>query len=261
MTTTTYVLEDQSTYTDEAHGGPLTPEILASIAWAAQWCLFGAADQSTGVTVRPAHTICGQYGGQARVRVGTPNAALAPNEVAVIIRDQYPSQPGAGGWHEDDLGRPAIFVSRQYSSSLTKGPFSLSELVTHECDETQADLGANRFADRLDGTEEALEPGDRVEADVVTAPNGVDVSNFLLEPAFRPGASGPYDLKGTLTGQYDKTPDGYAILRSVGSGLPNQVRIDGTPKHPAQLERIAWPGSRTARRHHRHHVVPSTLPP
>lgn len=243
MTMTTYVLENQSTYTDAAHGGPLDDAILAAIAWAAEWSLCGAVD-AAGTKQAPAHTVCGQYGGQAKCMVGEPNAALDAGQVACIIRDEYPKQPGAGGWHTDENGRPAIFISRQYSTSLTKGAFCLSELVTHEINETEADLGANLYSDREDGTEEAFEDCDRVEGDVATAPNGVDVSNFLLKTAFIPGAEGPFDLKGTLTGQYDKTDSGYAILRKDGAYLPDQAKVS----HPSQAEKLAHPGSRLARR-------------
>jgi len=225
-----YVLEDQSTYSDDAHGGPLTPEILALIAEAAEYMLVHC----------PTHAVCRAYGGLATVTVGTADPA---KDVAVIIRDKYPSQPGAGGWHTDENGRPAVFVSREYSTSLTKGKFSLSELATHELGETEADPGTNRWADRDDGSEEALELCDRAEGDVWTTPNGVDVSNWLLPAAFIPGAPGPYDFKGTLKGQYDKTPDGYALLRQDGAELANQAR-----KHPAQVARAAFPGSRSARR-------------
>jgi hypothetical protein len=235
-----FVLEDQSTYTDEAHGGPLVPSTLSEIAWAAQYALDGCGAQS------PPQTVCGCYGGEgSTVRVGI--ADPAQGEIAVIIRDSYPSEPGAGGWHTDENGRPAIFVSRQYSTSLTKGAFNLAELVTHEIGEATGDAGANRFADRDNGIEEALELCDRIEADVWTTPNGVDVSNWLLPSAFIPGSAGPWDYKGTLKGQYDKTEQGYAILREDGANLPDQARAP----HPSQAERLAWPGSRLARRGHR----------
>jgi hypothetical protein len=226
-----YVLEDQSTFTDDAHGGPLTPAILAQLAEAAEYALVHC----------PTHAVCRAYGGTATVTVGT--ADPAKGEVAVIIRDKYPSQPGAGGWHTDDAGRPAVFISREYSTSLTKGPFNLGELLTHELDEASGDPGANLFADRGDGTEEAHELCDRVEGDVWTTPNGVDVSNWLLPSAFIPLAPGPFDFKGTLSSQYDKTPDGYALLRADGAELADQAR-----RHPAQVARAAFGGSRLARR-------------
>jgi hypothetical protein len=234
---TAYVLEDQSTYTDAAHGGALDAATLELIAWAAQYCLAGCGDQS------PPQTVCGEYGGTATVRVGT--ADPAKGEVAAIIRDSYPSEPGAGGWHTDEKGRPAIFVSRQYSTSLTKGAFCLAELVTHECDEAAGDAGANRFADRNDGTEEALETCDRVEGDVWTTPNGVDVSNWLLPAAFDPDSAGPYDYKGTLTSQYDLTPSGYVILRQDGAMVSDSAKA---ATHPSVAERLAWPSSRLRRR-------------
>ncbi|HLW46063.1 MAG TPA: hypothetical protein VKR78_07580 [Acidimicrobiales bacterium] len=235
-----FVAENQSTLTDAAHGGALDVGALEMLVWAGQYMLIGCGDQ------KPQVTVCDEYGGRATVRVGT--ADPAKGEIAVIIRDDYPSQPGAGGWHTDENGRPAVFVSRQYSSSLLTGAFSLSELFTHEITEALADAGANRKATRLGGLiDEAFEPGDRCEGDVWTTPNGVDVCNWLLSSAFLPGAPGPWDFKGTLKGQYDKTPNGYAIRWKAGSPLPDQAEIEGTP-HPSQMGRIRSPYSRVQRR-------------
>jgi len=230
-----FVLEDQSTLTDDAHGGALTSTTLADIAAAAEYMLMG-----TGLSPAPKHAVCRAYGGVATVRMGI----AGPGEIAVIIRDKFPDEPGAGGWHTDDAGRPAVFISREYSSSLTKGAFGLSELVTHELGETTGNPGANLWSDRDGSVEEARELCDRTEGDVWTAPNGVDVSNWLLPSAFIPGAAGPFDYKGTLSGPYDKTKDGYALLRQDGAELPDQARVG---QHPAQAARRAFPGSR----HHR----------
>jgi hypothetical protein len=241
-----YVLIDESTTTDPAQGGKLDPGTLELIAWAAQYALDGCGDQ------KPSKTVCGEYGGRAYVRVGALNDVDPHTDavrVNVRIRDSFPDEPGAGGWHEDDSGTLVIWISREYSPSFLMGPFSLAEVITHELDENQGDPGTNRYADRgLNATIcEAFELSDRLEGTAWKTPNGCEVSNWLLPSAFEPGAPAPYDFVGVLKGQFDTTPGlGWAITRTVGN-LLGSAAMQGTI-HASQVGRRRHPSSRAFRR-------------
>lgn len=196
-----FVLVDQSTMTDLAYGGELTPEILAKIAFACQEQLNGPFADA--------------WGGSYTVRVGKDAADVGPNDVGCFIRDTL-DIPGAAAYHDRlPNGAPVAYFAREDNNSLTDGPESLSVDMSHELDETAADPGANRWADEAgDRTEKAIEAADQVQNTCYAASNGVSVTNFLYPSAFDPGAAPPYDHLGKLKAQ-DDYDFGYEIVRSI----------------------------------------------
>jgi hypothetical protein len=247
-----FVICDHSTSTDPAQGGQLTPGRLSCIAQALQLQLSGDFSD--------------EWGGIFSVRAGANDASdVAADEVELGIFD-HSDQAGAAGYHSTDpKGKAYGRAFREDADSLTSGPRALSVIVSHEGLEIAGDPGANRWADRGDGTEEALEMSDRIEDTVydVTLQSGekITMSNFLHQSAFDPGASGPYDRLGILGTQTDQTPGGYAILRQTGPflakradkdkalGMAAKVMVRGLEnRSESELKRKKHEGSRTRRR-------------
>jgi hypothetical protein len=240
-----FVLCDQSTLTDGAHGGALTPAVLDRICQAVQHQL--------NFDVAP------EWGGSYRVRRGLPNASdRKPGEAVGYIVDTLPQAPGAAAYHDrTEDGQPILYFARDAFDSLTQGATSLSVGISHECLETAGDPGANRWADRTDGLEQALELCDKVE-DTTYSVLGVTVSNWCLQSAFAPGAPAPWDHCRQLSSQDGRTQQGYDIVRTPGNDtsdetgngkrLPAQrVSIRGTLSAKRRAHKAHW-SSRTYRR-------------
>lgn len=233
-----FVLCDQSTLTDAAHGGPLTASILNTIGAA-------VAKQING-------EVCDEYGAHVTFRVGAANASdVYADEIACIIKDSLPEAPGAAAYHDKlPNGSPVAYFAREDYTSHTEGSESLSVDLSHECIETIGDPGANRWADVAgDGSEKALELCDQVQ-NLTYEVDGVSVSDFLLQAAFDPGSPGPFDHLGELVAQ-DDYANGYMIVREV-----DQQATDATPGHRASVvfgeprwtSKRMHPTSRTRRR-------------
>jgi hypothetical protein len=204
------------------------------------------------------------YGGKYSVRAGTSATDRRPGEIAVNLQNAIPEAPTAMGFHQVTNGVPDVEIGLNTVTGLTSGPEALSVVVSHEILETSLDPGANRWADRGDGTMCALEACDRVEQTTYAATNGVAVSNFLLPAAFLPGAVGPYDFLNRTTsanqilgGGYDiecTTPsdehDVSAARAALGVANPPGParRFVGEPLEGGQLARKSSPYSRTSRR-------------
>lgn len=153
------------------------------------------------------------WGGGYVVRADTTFGA---NECPVYIVDSLPNVPGAAAYHDrTDQGMPIIYVAFDEFSTFVDGDNAMTEGIGHELAETIGDVGANRWADRTDGTEEALELCDRLQG-ARYQKSGVMVPDFLLPAAFAPGSPPPYDFTAVLKGQTDQTPGGYVILRKQG---------------------------------------------
>jgi hypothetical protein len=219
-----FIVIDESTLTGPEFGGELTQKILADIA--------KALDAYANEDVAPV------YGGGYVVRPGKLEDADGHDTCAVRIVDGLPNVPGAAALHDrTDTGAAIIWVARDEFSSLTDGPSAMSEGIGHEIVETIVDPGANRWVDRTDGTEEAMEAADRLQGSRYQK-GGIVVPDFLLPSAFAPGSSRPFSKLDALGGIYDTTIDGYVILRSQGAMLQPAAQHDenapplppGTPK-------------------------------
>jgi hypothetical protein len=200
--TTTFVLVDHSDGGAAQDGSHLTPAVLSSI------CIAVAKQLS--------REFAAEWGGSYSCRIGAcvGDSVVKHDEGEVEVAVfQNEDVSGAAGYHDrDPQGRAYIHVALDDASSLTTGEFSLSVIISHECCETAADPSANRWADRAGGVEEALETCDRVE-DAAYEIDGVSVSNFLLQSAFDPGSSAPWDHMNLLTSQDGQTTGGYVIER------------------------------------------------
>lgn len=211
----TFTIVDLSTLTLSEYGGPLTRPVLDEIA--------GALEEQANVHIAP------EWGGSYVVRVAGAESEIQPGEIPVLIRDDLPDAPGAAAYHDKYKGVPIIYAARNAFSEFLSGQEPLSEGLSHEIAETIGDPSAALWADRGDGTEEAIELCDRVQQSRYQIGN-VTAANFLHRAAFFPEARGPYDYLSVLIDQQGKTANGYVILRTSGADLPNG-EIHGAMKY------------------------------
>jgi hypothetical protein len=232
-----FVLCDQSTLTDDAHGGPLTTAILDQIGAA-------VAKQMNG-------EVAAEWGCNVTFRTGAADASdVKPGEIACLIQDNLPQAPGAAAFHDRlPNGCPVAYFAREDYTSHTQGSSSLSVDVSHEAIETIGDPGANRWADLASGTQDcALELCDPVQNQVYEV-DGIAVSDFVLQSFFDPGASGPFDRLGKCPAQGDYS-GGYLIVRTEAAqpsdvGAKRAVRVLGA-RPTKQRGRVK--GARPSRR-------------
>jgi hypothetical protein len=223
------------------NGEVLTPEMLVRIQGA--------------LTAQLNEEVSDEWGGCVNSRIGANDGSdVIAGEVEVAFF-QHSDVAGAAGYHDRRPdGSPYMRVFLDDAETLITGPNAASVIGSHECVETKIDPGANRWADRADGTEEAIEGCDRVEDTTYTKTTpddaqGVEVSNFLLQSAFDPGAPGPYDYLEILVGQLDMTPGGYVITRQLALGRRARARTSGGHHlDERKLGRKLHPASRMNRR-------------
>lgn len=167
-----------------------------------------------------------EWGGGSNVRWGTAADALSAECVA-WLKPMLPEAPDAEAYHATlPNGAPVSYFAMADISGLTSGASCLSVVLSHEFIETRIDPGANRFAMKADGaTLQALEGCDRVQANTYAAPNGVWVSNFLLQSAFCPNAPGPWDYQKVLQQGEATAPGGYAI--TIGATIAAAAAVTG----------------------------------
>jgi len=208
---------------------------------------------AAAVTAQMNDEVAEEWGCSVTFRVGAADASdVKPNEIACLIKDSLPEAPGAAAYHDRLAnGAPVAYFAREDYTSHTQGTSSLSVDISHECIETIGDPGANRWADILgDGSEKALELCDQVQNTIYSV-NGVSVSNFLLNSAFDPGASAPWDHMGVMKSQDDYS-SGYEIVRVVDQqasqeqAKPYKLIVHCGKMRPKQKQRHH--ASRTRRR-------------
>ena|SRR5579863_1963756 len=164
------------------------------------------------------------HGGSYVFRVCAPGHRQ-PGEIAMNVRHQKATDPqGALAWHQVTSGIPDIEINIDSTSGLTGDSNALDVCASHESCEMGADGGANRLVDNLNGTVSALETCDRIEQLIYKASNGLNLSNFLLQSAWMPGASGPYDFMQTLTSQF--APDGSVFIATGGYDIEATAPTD-----------------------------------
>lgn len=170
----------------------------------------------------------------ARIIVKKHVQSAPPGAVAIRIVGTA-SVPDAEAWHtEDEQGR--VFVEVYAPPKLgvltpNEGETdSVSIRTDHEIKETLTDAAVNRWIDRFDGTEVALESVDPVQGDSyrTTAAYGgvtavVALANFVLPAWFdAQSAARRWDAMGTTPGALRLARGGYQVLRAVGHELPVQ---------------------------------------
>lgn len=218
----------------------VTPEVVQSIATACELQLtneYASHWQAAGIPVA----------------VGSKDDAFKEDQCVVQILDSLVA-PKALGYHATNgKGRPDIFVGwgiiAANGGTLTIGSNSLSDCISHELLEAARDPYCTFWADRPDGTQQALEIGDPVEGDSY-AINGISVSNFVRPRYFSRGA-GPYDHMETLKAPFTMSPGGYSIVRMSSGAIvdvfANAPHFGGMPEWKRQVKRENA-SSRMARR-------------
>ncbi len=169
------------------------------------------------------------------VRVVEPNdAILRTQECSPLIVYDQADEPGAMGYHSlageaQSFGKAFWNVIKGAGGTLLEGANSLSCTLSHEVLEMVGNPYVNFWSDVDDETQEAVELGDRVQADSYEI-DGVSVSNFLGPRAFRDGP-GPYDWMRLLESPFEIRPGGYVIRRKgqtaynvYGANFPEHLK-------------------------------------
>lgn len=161
-------------------------------------------------------------GVQVRAFTDPMNLGIGSDACPLLVFDDTEQADSLGYHSVDPLGRaygrafwPLI---REKGGTLKEGAMSLSATLSHEALEMVANPYVNFWADLPDGTQEAVELCDRVQADSYRV-GGVSVSDFLGPRAFRPGP-GPYNWLQSLKSPFEIRSGGYAIRRSGGDIFP-----------------------------------------
>jgi len=233
-----FVLINESTVTDAAHGGPLNPATLAQIA--------GALGDYLNKYVAAYWGGAGTYA----VRAGSGAKDIHAGEIVCAILDNLPNAPGAVAYH-DVTGKevPVVFLARNECTSVMTGADSVSSALSHELAETAGDPACNLWA-RDSKYEWAHELCDAVQ-EWGFALDGVAVSDFVLPAFFAPGSAGPWNYLGTRPGSSQAlkaalatAPGGYQIRSNAGG---KEVQIEGEIVHGRLRQKRNW-SSRTYRR-------------
>lgn len=164
----------------------------------------------------------------------------------LTIRDDI-DQPGALGYHDDDLGVIHIEVKATENTSVT---------ISHEVPEELVDPTVNLWAPFDPDHEQAIEVCDRVAGDsypvevtVAGETREILVSNYLLPSAFDPAGRAPFDRMGKLTTWNGMSPGGYAVVRDITTGKVSDqfVGDDGVSPGGGGVHRVrrvlAGPGA------------------
>ncbi|MBS0340013.1 MAG: hypothetical protein JSS56_05770 [Proteobacteria bacterium] len=256
MNAVNWVLIDASNGAKTQDGSKLSPAALAHMA------------EAVGYQVN--QEFAGEWGARANLRVGLNQKDIRPGEWAYVFLAKLPDAPGASAYHDiNNKGVPFALCAVTTCGSLY-GPSGVSVDVSHEILETAGDEGANLFANDNKGQIHAMEMCDAVEVQTYgkTCSDGtvVQVSNWLLQAWFIPGAPGPYaymsreGLPGAVSphgalmtapghgGNYQivgKAPGAKQVFgAAAGAGPGHDFEIVGTRRHGAVPN---W-SSRTARR-------------
>lgn len=233
--TLSFALVDETHGATTLDGAALTPTILSSIASACQVQLNRDVAPETG-------------GGPFLVRVSS-GKDIQPGEAVFAILPTLPNAPGAVAYHDvEGKGVPAAYDAITLSETLTGPGNSLSVAISHELCETAGDPGCNRWADRGDGTEVAVEECDAVESQTYDvgaggsppATVGVHVSNFVLRAFWQPGAPGPYEFM-TSRALMGATPPPGPMQTAPAGGGNYQIVRQTNPQSEGQVTAIGAP--------------------
>lgn len=229
-----WVLIDETKGATSQDGGKITPQVLANIAEAVQ------SQVNT--------EFAAEWGAKTTVRVGKDSKDIKPGEWVYAFVPTLPDAPTASAYHDiNHKGVPFALCAVTTCGSLY-GKDGVSVDASHEILETAGDVGANLFANDNKGWLHAMEMCDAVEVQTYgkTCHDGtvVQVSNWLLQSWFIPGAPRPYDYMSMAELPGAVSPPGplltapghggnYQIVSKAGSskqifGLAHQAHIDGT---------------------------------
>ena len=185
-------------------------------------------------------------------------AAEFPYDAIIGVLDDA-DQAGDLGWHTegpdaDVYGRVFAAPVLQNGGNALTNALSVCSVLSHECLETLGDSACNRWAQRADGSQVAVELGDPVEGDsyeitISSAAEAVTgtVSDFVLPAWFNPdAAAGPTDYMKLVTAPFQVRDTGYVIAMAAGS---TDVTEQWGERYPTWKRATkASPTARTARR-------------
>jgi hypothetical protein len=232
--------------------------------------IIGVQNLSTLVTNEDVYLMTSIVDKQLREHVA-PAWGLAPPTVVYLAKAaEFPydaiigvlddaDQAGDLGWHTegsdaDVYGRVFAQPVLQNGGNALTNALSVCSVLSHECIEMLGDAACNRWAQRPDGSQVAVELADPVEGDSyeITISSQAEVvagtvSDFALPTWFNPGAApGPTDYMGLVTAPFQVRDTGYVIEMAAGS---TTVTEQWGERYPAWKRATkATPTARTARR-------------
>ena len=175
----------------------------------------------------------------------------------VYLVDTIRELPGAAGRHVADprgffAGYVAVDSIQRMGGTMVAGSDSVSAALSHEVLELLANPCVNRWVDRGQGREVALEvcdpvAGDSYEVELEPESAGpterVSVSNFVRPEWFHPQATSGswFDHMRLLDAPFQRRSTGYVIERASAVEVANfgsQV-VDERRRHAVQSERFA----------------------
>jgi hypothetical protein len=185
-------------------------------------------------------------------------AAEFPYDAIIGVLDDA-DQAGDLGWHTegsdaDVYGRVFAQPVLQNGGNALTNALSVCSVLSHECIETLGDAACNRWAQRDDGSQVAVELADPVEGDSyeITISSEAEVvtgtvSDFALPAWFNPDAApGPTDYMGLVTAPFQVRDTGYVIEMAAGSTTVTEQWGERYPEWRKATK--ATPTARTARR-------------
>jgi hypothetical protein len=229
------ILDNSTSATDVAVGGPITSSQLAQIAEA--------------LSIQLNRDLSTEWGGNYTVRAGSGASDVAAGEIVCSILDTLPDDPQAIAYHSDDgSSHPLVFVGKADCNGILSGSESIAQALSHELCETAVDRACNVWADDGKGTEWAQEACDATESNSYEI-DGVTVSNFLLRSFFAPGAPAPWSYLGSLgsepiPGPFVTASGGYQVKRASSS---TESQVNGSIRAWRQKRVRHW-SSRVFRR-------------
>jgi hypothetical protein len=232
--------------------------------------IIGVQNLSTLVTNEDVYLMTALVDRQLREHVA-PAWGLAPPTVTFLAKPaEFPcdaiigvlddaDQAGDLGWHSegpdaDVYGRVFASPVLQNGGDALTNALSVCSVLSHECIETLGDSACNRWAQRTDGSQVAVELADPVEGDSyeITIESSAQtvtgtVSNFVLPAWFDPDADpGPADCMGLVTAPFQVRDTGYVIVMAAGSTTVTEQWGERYPEWRKATK--ADPLARTARR-------------
>jgi len=177
---------------------------------------------------------------------------LPPIECRIMVIVDSLDEPGALGYHTDELGD--IFAR-----VLNQGPVDTCTTVSHECLEMLVDPECTAWRPAgMSGREVALEVCDPVQADsypigatIAGETRQMMVSNYVLPRWFDPAGVGAFDAMLKLDAPLSMSAGGYEIVRDSDGNrfdIFARTRLGDNDAKVNVAMKIARKGSRTLRR-------------
>jgi hypothetical protein len=234
--------------------------------------IIGVQNLSTLVTDEDVYQMAVLVDKQLREHVA-PAWGLVPPTVTFLAKPaEFPcdaiigvlddaDQAGDLGWHTegpdaDVYGRVFAQPVLQNGGNALTNALSVCSVLSHECIETLGDAACNRWAQRTDGSQVAVELADPVEGDsyeiTIIGPKADDgvtgtVSDFVLPAWFDPDADpGTADWMKLVTAPFQVRDTGYVIVMAAGSTTVTEQWGERYPEWRKATK--ADPLARTARR-------------